>query len=211
MDHHCLCEHAGSDIHVHTTNCMISTLFWILYVQVQKRHFLKEALSCKSLGVLNNQLPRPINYRACRMTGIQYVKHGVKPAWAGVTTRMCSLHHVHRATFAIWPCASWTNHVLMSWLRWVSKRLSSLAKTVKGSHSSSDIPASGSYTVPFVIVSRINGASLLRKSQITDHCGRHITPYLPNEMFSAKFTQYMSLKAYKKLYITSLWTYKPDM
>ena len=32
-------------------------------------------------------------------------------------------------------------------------------------------------------------------------------PYLPNEMFSVKSTQYISLKAYKKLYATSHWTY----
>ena len=47
---------------------------------------------------------------------------------------------------------------------------------------------------------------LLRKSQIADHQGRQTMPYLPNETFSAKSTQYMSLKAYKKLYATSLWT-----
>ena len=34
-------------------------------------------------------------------------------------------------------------------------------------------------------------------------------PYLPKETFSAKSTQYISLKAYKKLYTASLWTHKP--
>ena len=35
--------------------------------------------------------------------------------------------------------------------------------------------------------------------------------YLLNEMFQAKSTQYKSLKAYKKLYTTLPWTYKPGM
>ena len=63
--------------------------------------------------------------------------------------------------------------------------------------------------MPFVIVSRTIGVFLSRKSRVVDIRDRQITPYLPNEMFSVKSTQYISLKAYKKLYITSLWTHKP--
>ena len=39
------------------------------------------------------------------------------------------------------------------------------------------------------------------------HSDRQMTPYLLNKMFSVKSTQYT--KAYKKLKITSLWTYEP--
>ena len=71
------------------------------------------------------------------------------------------------------------------------------------------VNSNGSYTMPFVIVSKIIGVCLSRKSRVTDHHGRQIMPCLTNKMFSAKSTQYNSLNAYKKLYIASLWTYKP--
>ena len=64
--------------------------------------------------------------------------------------------------------------------------------------------------MPFLIVSTI-GVFLSRKSRVADHRGRQITPYLPKETFSAKSTQCIPLKAYMKLYATSLWTYKPGM
>ena len=47
---------------------------------------------------------------------------------------------------------------------------------------------------------------LSRKNRVTDHRSRQLTPYLPKEKFSA---QYISFKAYKKLYVASFWTYKP--
>ena len=82
-----------------------------------------EALSYKSLGALNNQLPRPKYNRTCRMIYIQHIMKSeseAKQTWTGVTTRMCTVWDYtmrHAATtFAIWPwLASWTNHVLMVW------------------------------------------------------------------------------------------------
>ena len=54
------------------------------------------------------------------------------------------------AAFAIW-LASWTNQSLL---------------------------ASGSYTVPFLIVSRTIGVFFVEK--VADYSGRQIMPYLPN-------------------------------
>lgn len=61
------------------------------------------------------------------------------------------------------------------------------------------LPARGSYTVPFVVVSRTIGMLLSRKNWVADHCGRQIMPYLLNEIFSANSTQYISVKAYQLL------------
>ena len=65
--------------------------------------------------------------------------------------------------------------------------------------------------MPFLIISRTIGVFFVKEPSCPDHRSSQIMPYLPNDMFSAKFTQYISLKAYKKLYAASLWTYKPDM
>ena len=69
-------------------------------------------------------------------------------------------------------------------------------------------PLSGSYTVLFLVVSSTIGVLLVTESGVTNHHGRQIVPYLPNKTFSAKSTQFKSLKAYKEPYDASLWTCK---
>ena len=105
----------------------------------------------------------------------------------------------HGATFAIWPAGQTT-----CWYhdRWFSKK----PRTQDSQRKLLYFRASGSYTVPFLIVSRTWCIFLLRKSRVANHRGKQITPYLLKETFSAKSTQYTSLKAYKKLYASSLWT-----
>ena len=52
---------------------------------------------------------------------------------------------------------------------------------------------------------------LSRESQVADHHGRQITPYLPSKTFSAKAIHYKSLEACDEPYDASLWTYKQGM
>jgi hypothetical protein len=67
--------------------------------------------------------------------------------------------------------------------------------------------------VPLIIVSRITGVFLVEKelSRRSMIMTGKVTAYLPNKKFSAKSTQYISLKAYKKLNVASLWTYKLEL
>ena len=52
---------------------------------------------------------------------------------------------------------------------------------------------------------------LTGESRVVDHCAKQIMPYLLNKMFSAKSTQYKSLKAYKKPYDASILAYEQGM
>ena len=68
--------------------------------------------------------------------------------------------------------------------------------------------------MPFLIMSRTTGELFVKKElsrQSSWQVNNATSPLSLNKTFSAKYTQYISSKAYKKLYTASLWTYKPGM
>ena len=61
--------------------------------------------------------------------------------------------------------------------------------------------------MPFLIVSRTSGVFFVEKELSHLSLWQANNAISPKEMFSMKSTQFISLKANKKLYAASLWTY----